>query len=112
MTCSQCSCPEPVRPRLWTGTPSRGHDAAVSDYQPIACGLHSRYELAIMHRMPLTLCWRGNDGLSHLETLLPEDLETLNGEEFLVLRNHAGERMKVRLDRITAIHSEQFEAIT
>ncbi len=82
----------------------------MSDYQPIDCGLHSRYELAIMHRMPLTLCWRGSDGLTHLETLLPEDLQTSKGEEFLVLRNGSGEQLKVRLDRITAVHSEQFEA--
>ncbi len=77
----------------------------MSDYQPIACGLYSEYELAIMHRTPLTLCWRGMDGLAHLETLLPEDLETLKGEEFLVLRNGAGEQLRVRLDRITAAHS-------
>ena len=88
----------------------KGDDAGMSDYQPIACGLYSRYELAIMHRMPLTLCWRGSDGLTHLETLLPEDLQTCNGEEFLVLKNGAGERLKVRLDHITAVHSEQFEA--
>ena len=82
----------------------------MSDYQPIDCGLHSRYELAIMHRMPLTLCWQGNDGLTHLETLLPEDLQTSKGEEFLVLMNGSGEQLKVRLDRIPAVHSEQFEA--
>ena len=82
----------------------------MSDYRPIECGLHSRYELAVMHRMPLTLCWQGSDGLTHLETLLPEDLETRNGEEFLVLRNGAGERLKVRLDHITAVHSSEFDA--
>jgi transcriptional antiterminator Rof (Rho-off) len=91
-------------------TSQKGDDWAVSDYLPIACGLHSRYELAVMHRMPLTLCWRGSDGLTHLETLLPEDLETRNGEEFLVLRNGAGEQFKVRLDRITAVHSDEFDA--
>ena len=79
----------------------------MTDYQPIACGLYNRYELAVMHRTPLTLCWRGADGLSHLETLLPEDLETRNGEEFLVLRNGAGEQFRVRLDRITAAHSRE-----
>lgn len=72
----------------------------MTDYQPIACGLYSEYELAVMHRTPLTLCWQGNDGLSHLETLMPEDLETCNGEEFLVARNAAGEQFRVRLDRI------------
>ncbi len=82
----------------------------MTDYRPIDCGLYSQYELAIMHRTPLTLCWRDKDGLSHLETLLPEDLETRSGEEFLVLRNGAGERLEVRLDRITAVHSRGAEA--
>ena len=76
----------------------------MTDYQPIACDLYSQYELAIMHRTPLTLSWRGLDGLSHLETLLPEDLETRNGEEFLVARNAAGDQFRVRLDRILASH--------
>ncbi|HEY1773534.1 MAG TPA: transcriptional antiterminator, Rof [Gammaproteobacteria bacterium] len=77
----------------------------MSDYQPIACGLYSQYELAVMHRTPLTMCWQGVDGLSHLETLLPQDLETCKGEEFLVLLNAAGERLRVRLDRILSVHS-------
>ena len=76
----------------------------MSDYQPIACDLYSRYELAVMHRTKLTLCWRGNDGLAHLETLLPEDLETRNGEEFLVARTGAGAQLRLRLDRITGMH--------
>ena len=83
----------------------------MTDYTPITCGLYSRYELAVMHRTPLTLCWRGSDGLDHLETLLPEDLETRNGEEFLVLRNGAGLQFKVRLDRITAVHSREAEIL-
>lgn len=82
----------------------------MTDYQPIACGLYSRYELAVMHRTPLTLCWRGADGLSHLETLLPEDLVTRNGEEFLVLRNGAGKQFRVRLDHITGMHPRELKA--
>ena len=64
-----------------------------------------------MHRTPLTLCWRGTDGMSHLETLLPEDLVTRNGEEFLVLRDGAGKRFRVRLDYITGMHPRELEAI-
>jgi Rho-binding antiterminator len=84
----------------------------MSDYQPIACGLYSQYELAVMHRTPLTLCWRGLDGLGHLETLLPQDLETCKGEEFLVLLNAAGERLRVRLDRILSAHSRRLKVNT
>ncbi|HSN18711.1 MAG TPA: transcriptional antiterminator, Rof [Gammaproteobacteria bacterium] len=84
----------------------------MTDYQPIDCGLHSEYELAIMHRTPLILSWRGNDGLDHLETLLPQDLETCRGEEFLVLLNAAGEQLKVRLDRILAAHRRPSQVFT
>ncbi|MGE5624867.1 MAG: transcriptional antiterminator, Rof [Bacillota bacterium] len=83
----------------------------MTDYQPIACGLYSQYESAVMHRTPLTLCWRGADGMSHLETLVPEDLVTRNGEEFLVVRNGAGEQFRVRLDRITGMHSREAAVI-
>jgi Rho-binding antiterminator len=76
----------------------------MSDYQPIACDLYSEYELAILHRTPLTLSWRGTDGLDHLETLVPKDLVTCKGEEFLVFLNAAGEQLKVRLDRILSAH--------
>lgn len=92
-----------LRPRLYPG---------MSDYRPIDCGLYSQYELAIMHRTPLFLSWRGLDGLGHLETLLPKDLETCKGEEFLVLLNAAGEQLKVRLDRILAAHSRQSQVFT
>ena len=80
----------------------------MTDYRPIACALHDRYEIAVMHRTRLTLCWRGPDGLIHLENLLPQDLETLNGEEFLVASNRTGERLRLRLDRIMAVHSNEF----
>jgi transcriptional antiterminator Rof (Rho-off) len=39
---------------------------------------------------------------------LPEDLETLNGEEFLVASNRTGERLRLRLDRIVAVQPDEF----
>jgi Rho-binding antiterminator len=83
----------------------------MSDYQPIACDIYTRYETAVMHRTKLTLCWRGNDGLAHLETLLPEDLETRNGEEFLVARTGAGARLRLRLDRIMGMHGAELQTV-
>jgi Rho-binding antiterminator len=83
----------------------------MSDYQPIACDLYSRYELAVMHRTKLTLCWRDSDGLAHLETLLPEDLVTRNGEEFLVARTVAGAQLRLRLDQIAGVHAAEFETV-
>ncbi len=81
----------------------------MTDYQPIDCGLYGQYESAVVHRTPLTLCWRGADGMSHLETLLPEDLVTRNGEEFLVVRDRSGKQFRVRLDHISGMHSRATE---
>lgn len=72
----------------------------MTDYSPIDCGLHSEYELAIMHRRRLKLRWRDDSGVTHTETLLPVDLQTRNGEEFLIAENRDGERVQLRLDRV------------
>ncbi len=72
----------------------------MTDYHPIDCGLHSEYELAIMHRQRLRLCWQDPDGTEHIEVIMPLDLQTRAGEEFLIVRTAAGERLHIRLDRI------------
>jgi Rho-binding antiterminator len=75
----------------------------MTDYRPISCALYSQYELAILRHTTLRLRWRDGDGITHLETLAPQDLETCGGEEFLLACNTAGERLRVRLDRIMAL---------
>ncbi len=77
----------------------------MTDYTPIDCGLHSEYELAIMHQRRLKLRWRDDSGVTHTETLLPVDLQTRNGEEFLVAEDRDGERVRLRLDRIESAES-------
>jgi len=74
----------------------------MTDYTPIDCGLHSEYELAIMHGRSLQLRWRDEAGKAHNELLRPLDLQARNKEEFLVVENRQGERMCFRLDRIEA----------
>lgn len=69
-------------------------------YTPINCDLHSQYELAIMHHTPLRLVWRDNTGLDHVCTVLPIDLKTEQGEEFLLAQDHTGQAISIRLDRI------------
>jgi Rho-binding antiterminator len=73
----------------------------MSDYTPIDCALYSEYELAIMRRWKLRIGWKDEAGLSHVETLLPVDLQTRQGEEFLIAETVAGERLVIRLDQIT-----------
>jgi len=69
-------------------------------YKPIACDLHSEYELAVMHRVNLRLAWRDQHGQRHIGQLLPLDLRTRNRTEYLVAQTHDGRHHDIRLDRI------------
>lgn len=69
-------------------------------YVPIDCELYSRYELAILHRRTLRLVWRGEGGSTHLETVLPCDLQTRAHQEFLLAETLDGEPRCLRLDHI------------
>ena len=70
-----------------------------TDYRPIDCGRYSELELAILHRRRLHLLWcEGN--VLHRQRVLPLDLETREGEEFLHFLDQAGRRRRIRLDRI------------
>ena len=71
-----------------------------TDYKPIDCSLYSEYELAIMHRTRLQLSWCDAAGTPRIEVLLPVDLRTRQGEEFLVTIDPLGAEREIRLDRI------------
>lgn len=72
---------------------------STTDYRPIACDLHSQYELAIVQRRKLHLSWSENN-VTYNQAVLPTDLQTVNHEEFLVCRLDSGEPRRIRLDRI------------
>ena len=71
-----------------------------TDYRPIDCSLYSEYELAVMHGKRLRICWRDAQGSPRIEVLIPIDLRTRQGEEFLVVKDHNGFEREIRLDRI------------
>jgi len=73
----------------------------MTDYSPVDCGLHSEYELAIMHHDRLKPGWRDAAGAIHLKTVIPADLRTRNSEEFMVVSVSNGTQLEIRLDRIT-----------
>lgn len=73
----------------------------MSEYKPIDCGQHGEYELAIMHRKQLDLCWHATDG-ECCECVLPLDIVVRNHEEFLLVKNEAGDELEIRLDWIKA----------
>ena len=72
----------------------------MSDYKPVDCAFYSRFELAILRRQRLLVSWHDTDGVSHLETLVPRDLKTREGAEYLLAETLAGGRLRLRLDRI------------
>jgi Rho-binding antiterminator len=76
----------------------------MSDYRPVDCAVHSRYEEAILLRRRLRLRWRAAEGGVREEIVEPLDVVTREGEEFLRLRDGAHQELSVRLDHI--LHSE------
>lgn len=72
----------------------------MNDYTPIPCSTYDHYEIAILHRTPLRVSWRGAEGMTHVETLQPLDLITSKGEEFLQARTANDQIIRIRLDRI------------
>ena len=77
-------------------------------YKPVACDIHSEYELAIMRGGKLMLSWRMVDGETCRAKVKPVDIFARKGEEFLAVI-HDGERLDIRLDRIISADSSPFE---
>ena len=76
------------------------------DYTPIQCGLYSKYEVSILHREILSLHWRDDDGLDHIDRVTPTDLQTRNHCAYLIATNSEGDRLEIRLDRIISRNKE------
>ena len=73
------------------------------DYVPIACAAHERLEFAVLRRRHLQLTWLGQDGRTQFsERVLPRDVATRDGAEWLTIKRPGGEPEVVRLDRILA----------
>lgn len=72
----------------------------MSDYQPISCVSHERLEFSVLRRIPLMLEYEGPNLLQ--ERVLPQDVLTRNGAEWLVFQRDDGIRVEIRLDRIVS----------
>jgi len=71
------------------------------DYLPIACAAHERLEFAVLRRQRLQLTWLGEDARSQFcEQVLPLDVETRDGAEWLTIQRADGVAEVIRLDRI------------
>lgn len=71
------------------------------DYVPIPCAFHERLEFAVLRRQRLRLCYRAEAGLT--ETLvLPLDVATRGGAEWLSFQAESGPSQVIRLDAIVS----------
>jgi len=74
----------------------------MSDYRPIACIAHERLEFAVLKRQPLRLRYVDEAAAERTAMVLPLDVYTRDGAEWLSVRDEAGREFIVRLDRILA----------
>ncbi|MGV8991736.1 MAG: transcriptional antiterminator, Rof [Thiobacillus sp.] len=69
----------------------------MSDYQPITCAAHERLEIAALRRQ-----WQSvnviEGGWPGPQRLLPVDVYTCDGAEWLVAETESGEQVTLRLD--------------
>ncbi len=72
----------------------------MSDYVPIACIEHERLEFAVLRRQTLRLAYRDEDGQPVSRIVLPTDVATRAGAEWLTCREREGGEFVIRLDRI------------
>lgn len=72
----------------------------MSDYRPIACSDHERLEFAALKRQWLDVTVKSGQG-SAVQRLLPLDVYTRDGAEWLKARTEADEVVTLRLDALT-----------
>jgi Rho-binding antiterminator len=71
----------------------------MTDYVPIACAVHEQLEFAVLKRTRLNLRYR-EGGQMIQETVLPVDVATCGGAEWLRIRRNDGSEAEIRLDAI------------
>ena len=69
-------------------------------YIPIECGLHSEFELTIMHKEKCILKWNDANNDQQTETVRPLDIFTKNKQEFLKFITTDNTTLEIRLDKI------------
>lgn len=76
-------------------------------YTPINCGDYDSFELAILHRQSLHITWHGEDGMEHIDTVMPTDLKTADHQEFLIAESSRGDPLHIRLDHIISMRGNE-----
>jgi Rho-binding antiterminator len=83
--------------------------SADPEYAPVACAFHESLEFAVLRRIRLHLVYRGQDGVQEVQ-VMPTDVATRDGAEWLSYRLDTGDIGVVRLDRI--VSAEPLKAAT
>ena len=71
-------------------------------YQPVACEVHSEYELLAMHNSSVMLTGTDIQGKPRQFECVVKDIQTRQGAEYLVV-THDGFNHEFRLDQIDSI---------
>ena len=75
----------------------------MQDYQPIPCILHERLEFSVLRRIALMLEYIRFD--EHLKArVMPLDVVTRKGAEWLKFQKPDGSQEEIRLDRILSFN--------
>lgn len=70
----------------------------MNGYKPIDCDIHEELEMAVLQQRRLRLTLKDD-----VETVLPIDVQTAEGAEWLRGRRSDGSEVRLRLDEIRAI---------
>jgi transcriptional antiterminator Rof (Rho-off) len=74
-----------------------------TSYRPIACALHDEFEIAVMHKKPISIRWHDEKGGINQGVVLAKDLLVKNKEEFLLVVTRDKNELCIRLDKITLL---------
>lgn len=74
----------------------------MAQYVPISCVQHERLEYSVLRKIPLELRYLGTDGEQRHERVVPVDVATRDGAEWLTFRNESGDVIEIRLDAIVS----------
>jgi len=72
-------------------------------YRPIPRAQHERLEFSVLRRIPLQIVYRDGGG-ERRERVLPLDVATRGGAEWLKFRRDDGSETETRLDAIVEFH--------
>lgn len=74
----------------------------MAHYQPISCANHERLEYAVLTTRKLDLTWQAPNEADQRRILLPLDVWTQDGAEWLKACDEHGAQYVLRLDWISA----------